>query len=518
MASFPGIDSEKVSPEMQDALNFAISAVAKKRPKNPLQYVAKKLTEYNKQKRLAEGEAAKQAGSGEHKAGEGKAAEGSSSSASSSRPRLALDQVDVAGKRVLMRVDFNVPLSTEGQITNEQRIVAALPSIRDARDRGAKSVVLMSHLGRPGGRVVDSLSLRPVAAALEGLLGLGAGHDEGKGASAGGFTFLQDCVGAEVEAFCADPVPGSVILLENLRFHVEEEGKGKSAAGEAVKASAEATAAFRASLTSLGDVYVNDAFGTAHRAHSSMVGVAHDTRACGFLMKKELDYFQAALDAPARPFLCIMGGAKVSDKIQLINNMLDKVDEMIIGGGMAFTFNKVISGMPIGGSLYDEEGAKIVADIMAKAKAKNVTIHLPTDFVCGDKFAADATVETASQADGIKEGWMGLDVGPKSQAVFAEAVSRAKTLVWNGPMGVFEFDAFAQGTKTVMDAVVAATEAGCTTIIGGGDTATCCKKYGTEDQVSHVSTGGGASLELLEGKVLPGVEALSYQGRGPRGV
>jgi phosphoglycerate kinase len=240
-----------------------------------------------------------------------------------------------------------------------------------------------------------------------------------------------------------------------------------------------------------------------------MVGVDLPVKAAGFLLDKELVYFAKALESPERPFVSILGGAKVADKIQLIMNMLDKVDEMVIGGGMAFTFKKVINKMEIGSSLYDEEGAKIVEAIVEKAKAKNVTLHLPTDFVIADKFAADAATKVVTQEEGIPAGWLGLDVGPKSQEVFAAAILNAKTIVWNGPMGVFEFDAFANGTKIVMDAVVKATTTGATTIIGGGDTATCCVKFNTEDKVSHVSTGGGASLELLEGKVLPGVDALS---------
>ncbi|KAG6952546.1 hypothetical protein JG688_00013230 [Phytophthora aleatoria] len=410
--------------------------------------------------------------------------------------KLSIKNVDVKGKRVLIRVDFNVPFAQDGSISNTQRIDAALPTVQYVLDQGAKAVVLMSHLGRPEGKPKAKYSLAPVAVAVEQKLGRKV-------------TFLKDCVGPEVEAACANPADGSVILLENLRFHVEEEGKGKDAEGNKTKASAEAVAAFRASLSKLGDVYVNDAFGTAHRAHSSMVGVDLPIKAAGFLLDKELVYFAKALDAPQRPFVSILGGAKVADKIQLIMNMLDKVDEMVIGGGMAYTFKKVINNMEIGGSLYDEEGAKIVPQIVEKAKAKGVTLHLPVDFVIADKFAADATKKISTEEEGIPAGWMGLDVGPKSQEAFSVAVAKAKTVVWNGPMGVFEFDAFADGTKAVMDAVVKATESGATTIIGGGDTATCCVKFNAEDKVSHVSTGGGASLELLEGKVLPGVDALS---------
>ncbi|KAE9555048.1 hypothetical protein FO519_001709 [Halicephalobus sp. NKZ332] len=409
--------------------------------------------------------------------------------------KLSIDKVDLNGKRVLIRVDFNVP-QKEGKITNNQRIVAALPTVKYALEKGAKSVVLMSHLGRPDGRAQPKYTLEPVAAEVEKLLGKKV-------------TFLKDCVGSEVESATSNPEQGSVILLENLRFHLEEEGKGVNEAGEKIKASKEDVEKFRQSLSKHGDVYVNDAFGTAHRAHSSMVGVNLEPKASGFLLKKELEYFAKALESPQRPFLAILGGAKIADKIQLINNLLDKVDEMIIGGGMAFTFLKVLNNMEIGNSLYDEEGSKIVNELVEKAKSKNVQLHLPVDFVVGEKFAEDAKPSVVTAKDGIPAGHMGLDVGPETTKQFAEAVKRAKTIVWNGPAGVFEFESFAQGTKGLMDAVVEVTSNGATTIIGGGDTATACAKWGTEDKVSHVSTGGGASLELLEGKVLPGVDALN---------
>jgi phosphoglycerate kinase len=354
----------------------------------------------------------------------------------------------------------------------------------------------MSHLGRPDGKAIPKYSLKPVVPYVERALGKSV-H------------FLSDCVGPEVEAVCQSPQPGSVILLENLRFHLEEEGKTTLEDGTKVKADKADVAKFSKSLTSLGDVYVNDAFGTAHRAHASMVGVTLPIKASGFLLAKELQYFSKALETPTRPFLAILGGAKVADKIQLIKNMLDKVDELIIGGGMAFTFKKVLHNTAIGSSLFDEEGAKVVPEIMAKALEKGVKIHLPSDFVAAEKFAKDAAWKNVTDAEGVPDNWMGLDVGPKSQALFADAVARAKTVVWNGPMGVFEFPAFEAGTKSLMDAVVKATSNGTVSIIGGGDTATACAKYGTEDKVSHVSTGGGASLELLEGKELPGVVALS---------
>ena len=409
--------------------------------------------------------------------------------------KLSIDALNLANKRVLMRVDFNVPLK-EGVITNNQRIVAALDTIKYAIDKSAKSIVLMSHLGRPDGRPNLKYTLKPVADELSKLLSRDV-------------TFLPDCVGAEVESACADPKPGSVFLLENLRFHLEEEGKGVDASGNKVKADPAKVKEFRSSLRKLGDIYVNDAFGTAHRAHSSMVGEGFDERASGFLLKKELQYFAKALDNPERPFLAILGGAKVADKIQLIENLLDKVNEMIIGGGMSYTFLKESQNMSIGTSLYDAEGAKIVQKLLDKAKANNVKIHLPVDFITANKFAEDAEVGTADAAGGIPDGSMGLDIGPKTLDLFKEPIARAKVIVWNGPAGVFEFENFAKGTKGLMDAVVKATQNGTVSIIGGGDTATCCAKWNTEDKVSHVSTGGGASLELLEGKVLPGVAALT---------
>ncbi|XP_074649961.1 phosphoglycerate kinase-like [Tubulanus polymorphus] len=409
--------------------------------------------------------------------------------------KLSIDSVDVKDKRILIRVDFNVPMKDKS-ITNNQRIVAALPTVNLVLKNGAKSVVMMSHLGRPDGRPQEKYSLAPVAEEMRKLLGREV-------------TFLSDCVGAEVEAACANPATGSVILLENLRYHIEEEGKGVDAGGNKVKASDADVKKFRESLSKLGDIYVNDAFGTAHRAHSSMVGVDLPIKASGTLLSKELKYFEKALVSPSRPFLAILGGAKVKDKIQLIGNLLDKVNEMIIGGGMAYTFLKVLNNMEIGQSLYDEEGSKIVQTLMDKAKKNGVKIHLPVDFKTADAFSEDANSGEATVEGGIPAKWMGLDVGPKTTAKFIEVIKNAKLIVWNGPVGVFEFDKFAAGTKALMDAVVDVTKSGTVTIIGGGDTATCCAKWDTEDKVSHVSTGGGASLELLEGKTLPGVAALS---------
>jgi phosphoglycerate kinase len=410
--------------------------------------------------------------------------------------------VSLKGKRVIMRVDFNVPQdATTGAITNTKRIEAALPTIQYALDQGA-SVVLMSHLGRPDGKVIARFSLKPVAVALEKLLSRPV-------------KFLADCVGPDVEAACAVGTikPGEVVLLENLRFHIEEEGKIKNEDGTSVKADPKAVEVFRASLSKLGDVYVNDAFGTAHRAHSSMVGVNLPEKVSGFLMGAELEAFAKVIDNPKRPLLAILGGAKISDKIPLINNLIEKADEIIIGGAMAFTFKKVLINMEIGASLFDAEGAKLVTDIMAKAKAKGVKIHLPVDYICGDKFPKDPAmqmaVKSADDASGIPVGWLGLDVGPKSNAIFGEVIARARTIIWNGPAGVFESPLFDAGTKFMAEAISKVTEAGAVSVVGGGDTATAAKKFKIVNKVTHCSTGGGASLELLEGKSLPGVVALS---------
>jgi phosphoglycerate kinase len=410
--------------------------------------------------------------------------------------KKSIRDIVVAGKRCLVRVDFNVPQDkATGAITNTQRIEAALPTIQDLLDRGA-SVILMSHLGRPNGAVVPKYTLAPVAEKLAELLGRPV-------------RFLPDCVGAEVEAACAAVAPGEVILLENVRFHLEEEGKAKREDGAKISAAPETVAAFRAGLTRLGDVYVNDAFGTAHRAHSSVVGVDLPDKVAGFLMGKELDAFAAVVEHPKRPLLAILGGAKIADKIPLIENLIDRADDIIVGGGMAFTFKKVIEGVSIGNSLFDEAGAAMVESLMAKAAAKGVNIHLPVDYLCADKFAEDAAVQLADDASGIADGWLGLDVGPKSVEAFNAVIEKANTIVWNGPPGVFEFEKFAGATRSMADAIVAATARGAVTVVGGGDTATAAKKFGAAEKVTHCSTGGGASLELLEGKTLPGVAALS---------
>ncbi|KAL4997128.1 phosphoglycerate kinase [Aspergillus recurvatus] len=416
--------------------------------------------------------------------------------------KLSITDVDLKDKRVLIRVDFNVPLDKNDNttITNPQRIVGALPTIKYAIDNGAKAVILMSHLGRPDGKKNPKYSLKPVVPKLKELLGRDV-------------IFTEDCVGPEVEETVNKASGGQVILLENLRFHAEEEGSSKDADGNKVKADKEAVAQFRKGLTALGDIYVNDAFGTAHRAHSSMVGVDLPQKASGFLVKKELEYFAKALEEPQRPFLAILGGSKVSDKIQLIDNLLPKVNSLIITGGMAFTFKKTLENVKIGSSLFDEAGSKIVGNIIEKAKKHNVKVVLPVDYVTADKFAADAKTGYATDEQGIPDGYMGLDVGEKSVESYKQTIAESKTILWNGPPGVFEMEPFAKATKATLDAAVAAVQNGATVIIGGGDTATVAAKYGAEDKISHVSTGGGASLELLEGKELPGVAALSEKSK-----
>ena len=407
----------------------------------------------------------------------------------------SIRDLDLGGKRVLMRVDFNVPQDkATGAITNNQRIAAAVPTIQHAIAHGA-AVILMSHLGRPDGQRLAKYSLRPIAAELARLCGRPV-------------QFLEDCVGPEVEAACARLQPGSILLLENLRFHIEEEGKVKREDGTAQKADPAAVAAFRAGLSRLGDVFVNDAFGTAHRPHSSMVGISLPLKAAGFLMEAELKAFAAVLDNPRRPLLAILGGAKIADKIPLIKNLIAKADEIIVGGGMAYTFKKVMLGMEIGTSLFDAEGAKLVPELVAAAQARGVKLIFPVDYVCADKFDPNAATRPADDASGIPAGWMGLDAGPRSIAIFREAVSRAGTIIWNGPTGVFEFERFSGSTRALAEAVAAATARGAVTVVGGGDTATAAKKFNVAGKVTHCSTGGGASLEYLEGRELPGVAFL----------
>ena len=407
--------------------------------------------------------------------------------------KLFIEDLALAGRRVVMRVDFNVPVK-DGGVENDKRLRASLPSIRYVLDRGA-SLVLMSHLGRPDGQKSPKYTLKPVADKLSELLGRPV-------------SFLPDCVGAEVEKACAALKPGELVLLENLRFHIEEEGKLKQQDGSSTKADPEAVKAFRASLTKLGDVYVNDAFGTAHRAHSSIVGVALDRRAAGYLMKKELDFLGDAVNSPKRPFVAIIGGAKVSGKIDVIEALLPKVDTLVIGGGMAFTFYKA-QGREIGGSLVEADRVEMAATLLKKAGAKLV---LPLDTVVTDAFDFDArrvgSLKTVAwDAIGPKD--IGVDIGEATCSKFAGIVKHAKTVVWNGPMGVFEIPETAKGTLAVAQALADATAHGAITIVGGGDSVAAVEKNGLADKVSHVSTGGGASLEFLEGKELPGVAYLS---------
>lgn len=430
--------------------------------------------------------------------------------------KLGIEQVadKLKDRQLLMRVDFNVPLS-EGKVTDKTRIEAAIPTIQYALSKGVKTVILISHCGRPSGRVESKYSLKPVAAELEKCM-------VDRGVRNAKVIFVNDCVGENVENTIKDYLSKSssgsdntkyLFLLENLRFHPEEEGKGVDEKGNKVVPTEEQVETFKKQLTRLSDgVFVNDAFGTAHRAHASMVGVSVPLRVAGLLMKKEIDYFISALNEPKRPFLSILGGAKVKDKIQLIKNLLSKVDRMIICGGMAFTFKKVLEGMEIGNSLFDEEGAKIVPEIMREAKERGVQVLLPVDFVCADKFANDANKQTREDKQGIPQGWMGLDIGPNSVKLASEWISSSGTLVWNGPPGVFEFANFASGSMALAAAAAAATgdpKRKLVSIVGGGDTAALVEKAGFAAAVSHVSTGGGAALELLEGKVLPGVKALT---------
>ena len=407
--------------------------------------------------------------------------------------KLFIEDLPLVGRRVLMRVDFNVPVK-DGKVENDKRLRASLPSIRYVLEKGG-SLVLMSHLGRPDGQKLAKYSLQPVAGRLSELLGRPV-------------RFLPDCVGPEVEKACAALDAGEVVLLENLRFHIEEEGKVKKEDGSSVKADPKAVEGFRASLTRLGDVYVNDAFGTAHRAHSSITGIALAERAAGYLMKKELDFLGDAVNDPKRPFVAIIGGAKVSGKIDVIESLLPKVDTLVIGGGMAFTFYKA-QGKEIGGSLVEDDRVEMARALLAKAGGKLV---LPVDTVVTDAFDFDArkvgTLRTVAW-DRIGPKDIGVDVGEATRAKFAGIVKASKTVVWNGPMGVFEIPETAKGTLAVAQALADATAHGAVTVVGGGDSVAAVEKNGLADKVTHVSTGGGASLEFLEGKELPGVTYLS---------
>ncbi|MFA5839131.1 MAG: phosphoglycerate kinase [Candidatus Margulisiibacteriota bacterium] len=384
----------------------------------------------------------------------------------------------LAGKKVFVRCDFNVPLDEKQNITSDKRIKASLPTIKYLVEKGA-IVILASHLGRPKGEVKNEFSLAPVQKSLSQLLGKEV-------------RMTSDCIGSEVQKAVADLKNGDVLLLENLRFHKEEEKNDP---------------AFAKQLASLADIFVQDAFGTVHRAHASTEGIAHDLPAyAGFLVEKELKFLGDALTNPKKPFIAIIGGAKISGKLEVLKNLLDKVDTLIIGGGMAYTFFKA-RGINVGTSIVEDDLMGEAKEILKAAIDKNVPLLLPIDHVVADKFDANANTQVVPRTT-IPEGWQGMDIGPETVIKFSNAIKDAKTIVWNGPMGVFEFDKFAVGTIGIAKAVAEATKNGAISIIGGGDSASAVKKAGVADQMTHISTGGGASLEFLEGKPLPGVACL----------
>ena len=393
--------------------------------------------------------------------------------------KLTLKDIEVKGKKVLMRVDFNVPI-IDGKITDDNRIVQALPSIKYVIEGGGL-LILTSHLGRPKGEPDSEFSLKPVAEYLSGLV-------ETK------VHFAEDCIGEKASSAINAADFGEIVVLENVRFHKEETDNDEE---------------FSKALASHADLFVNDAFGSSHRAHASVAGVTKylQPSASGFLLEKEIKYLSDSVNDPERPFVAILGGAKVSDKIPVIEALLNKVDTIIIGGGMAYTF-LVANGKSVGKSLLQEEMISTAKQLMETAKEKGVNLMLPFDFVIADDFSNDANQEVVDE-DNIKDDWEALDIGPQSAISFGNVIKNAKTVVWNGPMGVFEMPSFAEGTNAVAQALVEATEFGATTIIGGGDSASAIKQAGLSDKVSHVSTGGGASLEYLEGKDLPGVSSLT---------
>jgi len=393
--------------------------------------------------------------------------------------KLTIDDVDLKGKRVLMRVDFNVPLE-KGGVADDTRIRASLPSIKKIIDSGGKAI-LMSHLGRPKGKVLPEMSLSPVARRLEKLLGKPV-------------KFLGECVGPTVETEVSKLKDGEVLLLENLRFHPEEEKNDPE---------------FAKKLASLGDLYVNDAFGTSHRAHASTEGITKHLKpaVAGCLVQKEIEYLGNALTSPKRPFVAILGGAKISGKIDVIENLLPKVDALLIGGGMMFTFLKA-QGLEIGESLLEEDRLEMAKKLLERVESEKLPFLLPTDCV----IAKELTKDTESKTVHVKEispGWKGVDIGPETINTFKGKIHPAMTIVWNGPMGIFEMDKFARGTYEIASLLAEVTGRGATTIIGGGDSASAIAKAGLADKMSHISTGGGAALEFLEGKTLPGIAALT---------
>lgn len=395
--------------------------------------------------------------------------------------KRTIEQIDLKNKRVLMRVDFNVPFNkTTKAISDDTRIIEALPSIKKVIQSGGK-LILMSHLGKPKGEKNPEYTLAPVARRLAEILGQSV-------------SFAPDCIGEDVQKMAEILKPGDVLLLENLRFHKEEEKNDP---------------VFAEQLAQLGDVFINDAFGTAHRAHASTEGVIHYIKenALGYLMEKEVRYLGMAITNPHRPYMAILGGAKVSDKIEVITNLMEKVDTIFVGGGMIFTFFKAM-GLEVGKSLLEADKIEVAKLIMEKAKALNIKLVLPVDIEVADNFAADANHKTVDR-ENIPADWMGLDIGPRSIQLFADELKTAKTIVWNGPMGVFEMDAFAKGTIELARIIAALTQQGAVSIIGGGDSAAAIVKAGVKDKITHISTGGGASLEFLEGKKLPGIEAVT---------
>ena len=394
--------------------------------------------------------------------------------------KKTLSDVAIQGKRVLMRVDFNVPLDAEKNVTDDKRIVEALPSIRKVLENGGR-LILMSHLGRPKGKPNAEYSLAPAAAKLSELLDCPV-------------TMADDCIGTEVMQQVLALQDGEVIMLENLRFHPEEEANDPDFARE---------------LASLGEIYVNDASGTAHRAHASTEGITRymQTAVAGYLIEKELKYLGKALQEPERPFVAILGGSKISGKIDVLENLFNKVDTVLVGGAMVFTFFKA-QGLAIGNSLVEDNKLELALNLIEQAKQKNIRLLLPVDVIAADEIAADAECRAVS-IDTIPEGMIGVDIGPETASIYRREILGARTVLWNGPMGVFEIDRFAEGTIAIAEAMAEATASGATTIIGGGDSAAAVAKAGLAEQMTHISTGGGASLEFLEGKELPGIAALN---------